>query len=73
MDEIQKALKERYSDTHPLLFHRSLERAKTNGELFDLLDGMPDPPVVWDEDNREWKHTVDLLQRKALKKGSEND
>jgi len=63
MDEIQLALRERYSGIHPLLFHRCLEKAKTNGELFDLLDSMPDEyPFVWDEESRKWVVT-DLLQR----------
>jgi hypothetical protein len=74
MEEIQKALKERYSSIHPLLFHRSVERAKTDCELFDLLDGMPMPPLIWDEKSREWRHTDDLLQRKTLdEKGGEDD
>lgn len=65
MDEIQKALKERYPDVHPLLFYRSLEKAKSNGELFDLLDGMPELPVVWDDDQRCWS-TTDILQKGSL-------
>ena len=73
MDEIQKALKERYSAIHPLLFHRSVERAKTNGGLFDLLDGMPVPPLVWDKNSRSWKHTDDLLQREALDEKDDTD
>jgi hypothetical protein len=34
-------LKETYSQLHPLLFHRSLERSKTNGDLFDIIDTVP--------------------------------
>jgi len=62
MNDVQKALQERYEHIHPLLFLRSLERAKTNGELFDLLHGMPDEyPIMWDEESRAW-HVTDLLQ-----------
>lgn len=71
MDEVQKALKERYSHLHPLLFQRSLEKARSNGELFDLLEGMPkEYPIVWDDKDRVWKHTADLLQNQSLKKGN---
>lgn len=63
MDEVQQSLKNRYPDLHPLLFHRSAERARTNGELFDLLEGMPTEfPVVWDARERRWQHTDNLLQ-----------
>jgi hypothetical protein len=69
MDEIQLALQERYSHIHPLLFHRSLEKAKSNGELFDILDSMPEPPIVWDDKLRRWIST-DLLQRPTVKEKS---
>lgn len=63
MDDVQKALKNRYPNIHPLLFHRCLEKAKSNGELFDMLESMPQEyPVVWDEKSRSWVHTEDLLQ-----------
>lgn len=73
MDKIKKALKDRYSHLHPLLFQRSLERSKTDGELFDLLDSMPkEYPIIWDELERRWKHTNDLLQNQNLKKDSKS-
>lgn len=63
MDKIQLAIRDRYSGIHPLLFHRSLEKSKTNVELFDLLDSMPDEfPLVWEEQSRKWV-VADLLQR----------
>lgn len=66
MDEVQKALKERFANIHPLLFYRSLEKAKSNGELFDLLDSMPEPPVIWDENSRTWVHVKDVLQKEGI-------
>jgi len=55
-------LKERYN-VHPLIFHRSLERAKTGGDLFDMLDTMPNKfPLVWNEEDRQWTATDDLYQ-----------
>ena len=63
MNEIQSALKKRYPDLHPLIFQRSLEKAETDVQLFDILEGMPKKfPLVWDEENHCWKNTADLLQ-----------
>lgn len=54
-------LRERYNHIHPLAFHRSVERAETAGELFDMLDGFPNTyPVVWDEVSRRWVIADDL-------------
>jgi hypothetical protein len=63
MDEVQNALKLRYSDIHPLIFQRSLEKSNSNGELFDILEGLPKKfPIIWDPSTCRWKHTEDLLQ-----------
>lgn len=53
-------IKDRFK-VHPLLFQRSLERAKNETELFDILSDMPAHPLVWDEQQRRWK-TCDILQ-----------
>ncbi len=59
--DVVNRLLERYNRLHPLILHRSVERARTVGELFDLLDGFPERmPVVWDEQSRSWQ-TKDLL------------
>ena len=58
--ELIKKLKERYSNIHPLIFHRSVEHAKSNGELFDILDTIPDKfPIVWCEERSKWIHLAD--------------
>ncbi len=63
MNEVQKALKKRYYFIHPLIFHRSLERAKTDGELFDILETIPEEmPIIWNDDTKRWINTEDLLQ-----------
>lgn len=63
MDEVQKGLRKRHPDMHPLLFQRSLEKARSNGELFDILEGVPaEFPLVWDEEARVWRTTDNLLQ-----------
>ena len=53
--EVIQKLKLRYPDIHPLIFHRSIEHAKTNGELFDILDTVPIKyPIIWCENTSKW-------------------
>lgn len=60
---VLKALRERYPHVHPLMFQRSMEKSKTQGELFDLLETISrEYPIVWCEEEHVWKHTQDLLQ-----------
>jgi hypothetical protein len=54
-------LKEKYSDLHPLLFSRSKERARSNGDLFDILDTVPEMPVTWCDQSSRWVHVDDLF------------
>lgn len=57
---VQK-LRERYAQLNPLLFYRSCERAKTNGDLFDILETIPKGfPLIWCEADHCWKKTKDL-------------
>lgn len=63
MNEVQEALRVRYAHLHPLIFQRSLEKSINDGELFDILDSVPDVyPVVWDDLRRRWVHTEDIVQ-----------
>lgn len=64
LSEVQEAIRQRYQCLHPLIFQRSLEKARTNGELFDILDDIPVDkyPLKWCEDKRRWTYTEDLLQ-----------
>jgi hypothetical protein len=69
MNEVQEAMKERYAHIHPLIFQRSLERSKNDGELFDILETIPDEfPIVWDDEKRSWVTTEDLIQSEFGKK-----
>jgi len=66
-EELLNSLKTKYASIHPLLFQRSKERAKTAGELFDLLDTMPDKfPITWNEESKRWLTTTDLFQAKLF-------
>ncbi len=69
MDKVIEGLRKRHSNIHPLVFHRSVEKAKTHGELFDILEEIPTEfPIFWDEKTRRWQHTDNLLQKTNLKK-----
>jgi hypothetical protein len=59
--KIIQGLRDRYPDIHPLLFHRSLERARGNGDFFDILDSIPKKyPLVWCEASYRWVTADDL-------------
>lgn len=61
--EIVDSLRKRYADIHPLIFRRSVQKANTAVELFDILDSFPHQyAVVWNEHNRRWEQTKDLVQ-----------
>lgn len=56
-----KNLREKYSNVHPLIFRRSLEKAKSNGELFDILSTIPENfPIIWSEKDKRWVFEKDL-------------
>lgn len=67
-DKTIKALQDRFSTVHPLIFYRSKEKSKTVGELFDILDTIPTQfPIVWNEEAKCWTSTQDLFQAKNFK------
>lgn len=56
-------LKAHFKNVPPLIFHRSVERAKSEGDLFDILDTIPSEyPVIWSDELRRWIVTNDLYQ-----------
>lgn len=58
-------LKKRYSHIHPLMLHRSIERASNMSNLFDILEGVPDKyPIAWDEALKSWVSPEDTLLSK---------
>jgi hypothetical protein len=63
MDQVKESLKKRYANIHPLMFQRSLEKSKSNVDLFDILEGIKEEyPLIWDEKTHAWKQTDNLLQ-----------
>lgn len=57
----------KYSHVHPLAFQRSLERAGTALELFEILESMPLPPFSWDESRRSWVRDEDVMGVEGMK------
>ncbi len=54
-EKIINKLKKRYASVHPLIFQRSVERSKTETELFDILETIPKVfPIVWSEEDLKW-------------------
>lgn len=53
--DIVSKLKEHYNDLPKLIFHRSVERAKDEVELFDILDSYPKSlPLTWNAKEKRW-------------------
>ncbi len=62
------ALRKRYPQVHPLLFQRSVERARSGGDLFDILESVPTKyPILWSDKDRRWVSTDDILQAEQFK------
>lgn len=57
----------KYADVHPLAFHRSLERAGTALELFEILESMPSPPFSWDDSKKSWVRDEDVMGVEGMK------
>ena len=67
-EETASNLKKRYAHLHPLLVHRSIERAKNLIDLFEMLEQVPKKyPVVWSEEKRLWIKEADVMAKKQLK------
>jgi hypothetical protein len=58
----------RYSGLHPLVFQRSLEKASSAIELFEILQSVPvSPPYSWDESRRSWVPDQDVMAVEGMK------
>lgn len=57
----------RYSGVHPLVFQRSLEKASSALELFEILQSVPSsPPFSWDESKRSWRADPDIMAFESM-------
>ena len=58
----------KYAHVHPLVFHRSVEKASSFMNLFEILESVPDePPFSWSESRRSWVRDDDVMGIEALK------
>lgn len=67
--KVVEKLKEKFSFLPPLLVYRSIERAKSNGDLFDILDTVPEKyPIVWCDKNNRWVSFPELYDNQEFLK-----
>ncbi len=69
MDEATLAnFRARYSEVHPLVFQRSLEKASSELDLFEILQTVPSrPPFSWDDSKRSWSPDEDVMATGSMK------
>ena len=69
MDEATLAnFRARYSEVHPLVFQRSLEKASSALDLFEILQTVPSlPPFSWDDSKRSWSRDEDVMATGSMK------
>jgi len=73
MENPPENMRARYRNLHPLLWARSVEKARSAGELFDILEEIPKRyPLIWDEATRRWIFTDDILQSGAYEQAEAN-
>lgn len=60
-DRILNSFKDKYRDIDPLVFHRSVERAKSFSDLFEILEDVPSYPFCWDDENKKWSSVKDFV------------
>lgn len=66
-EDFINSLKSRYIDLNPLIFQRSIEKAKNKVELFEILEDIPEPPFSWNKKKRKWVKEKDIFQSKKIK------
>lgn len=67
-DPILANFRSKYAHVHPLVLHRSVERASSVLDLFEILEALPkEPPFSWDDSCRAWVRDDDIMSLGALK------
>ncbi len=67
-DESLENFRSRYAHVHPLVFHRSVEKASSFVNLFEILESIPDePPFSWDESRMSWARDEDVMGLESLR------
>lgn len=59
-------LRERYFNINPLMFQRCVSLSNSLGELFDMLEDVPNKyPLIWCRVKRKWVVLEDIITFKA--------
>lgn len=67
--EVLDNFRKKYSNIHPLVLQRSIERARDASDLFEILESVPKkPPYSWNEEKHAWTKDFDVAGRAQLKK-----
>jgi hypothetical protein len=67
-DPALENFRSKYAHVHPLVFHRSVEKASSFINLFEILESVPNGhPFSWDESRRAWARDEDVMGLGALK------
>jgi len=67
-DSCVDAFRKRYQHLNALVFYRSLEKARDQMDLFEILESVPDSlPFSWDENEHAWIKDDDIMAQKKLK------
>jgi hypothetical protein len=67
-DPCIEVLKKRYQNLNTLVFYRSLEKARDQMDLFEILESVPRKlPFSWDENEHAWVRDDDIIAQKKLK------
>lgn len=60
-EDLVNAFRNKYKHVHPLVFHRSVEKAKDANNLFDILEDIPEVPFFWDDFHKKWTRDFDFI------------
>lgn len=66
-DPVLCNFKAKYAHVHPLVFHRSVERAKSFLNLFEIMEALPkDCPFSWSDSVGMWVRDDDMMAFDSL-------
>lgn len=60
-EDLLDSFRNKYKNVHPLVFHRSVEKAKDANNLFDILEDIPETPFFWDDGIKKWVNNYDFI------------
>lgn len=61
MISVNEKFRDRYKHVHALVFQRSCEYALSLGDLFDILETLPELPFSWDQEKHKWVSVKNII------------